>query len=111
MSTEPAAGVELVLDGELLDPGIPVPAPGDGLSVSVMRYAVLAVVQGSYPHDVVLVAHDPWQDVSGFTAGARHRLHLSRELPADASLVNPFAAEAPRLGVYFCPRFEELTAT
>lgn len=93
----------LVIEGELLVLGPEPDLPGDTLSISVSEYWVLRVLNGQYAHRFILVGHSYADRMSTtFVVGALHRLDLTRHFPPHASLLNPFAAEAPRLGVYFC---------
>jgi hypothetical protein len=99
--------VTLILDAELEDPGRQVPRPGALHVIGVMRYRVLAVVRGDYPHDVVYVGHH-WADLAlpEFQPGTRHRLELVPEFPAGATLLNEF--DVATEGVYYCTSFEVL---
>jgi hypothetical protein len=99
----------LVLDGELLTPGPPVPERGDTFAIPISRYRVLAVREGDYPHPVVLAGH-ALADMRAktFAPGARHRMELSRDFPEGSVPVNPFHAESFQIGLYFCHRLEEL---
>lgn len=99
----------LLVDAEIHTPGIQVPKPGDEFEIAITRYTVLRVLEGEYPHSVILVGHT-FADFSTpqFQRGAQHRLHLTSEFPERAVLVNPFRQEAALIGVYYCPSFESL---
>lgn len=61
------------------------------------------MLAGHYAHPFILVGHSYEDRMSPtFVVGVRHRLDLTRRFPPHASLLNPFTAEAPQLGVYFC---------
>lgn len=94
---------ELTIEGEVLVVGPETDLPGDTLSISITKYRVLRVLTGNYEHPFILVGHSDEDRMSPtFTVGARHRLELTRHFPQHASLLNPFPAETPQLGVYFC---------
>jgi hypothetical protein len=102
-----ASSVELIVDAEILDPGLPAPRPGGVYLIPIMRYRVLQVVHGTYPHPEIFVGHDqPDLQAPAFQPGVRHRLHLTRRFPAYASPMNPFRQETHGLGVFFCVSFE-----
>ena len=99
--------MSLVIEAELEDPGRQVPRPGAFHVIGIMRYRVLAVTAGEYPHEHAYVGHG-WADLQQpeFQPGARHRLELTPEFPKGASLLNEFDASAE--GVYFCTSFAVL---
>jgi hypothetical protein len=98
-----------IVEAELLDPGEPVPRPGDMYLVSLMRYKVLKVVRGKYRHRFILVGHHlPDLSSPDFRIGIRHRLELTREFPPHATLLNKFEAESREIGVFFCSSFQVL---
>jgi hypothetical protein len=107
--TEPSGSWELVIVARLLDSGVPVPLPGDSYAISIMRYEVLAVVEGRYLHPVAFVGHDaPDIDAPAFMPGAKHLLRLTRTFPSEASVVDGFAAESRDVGTFYCVSFEVL---
>ena len=87
----------LVLDAELLDPGPPTPQPGFFHVIALMRYRVLAVVEGSYEFDEVDVGHP---DAPSFQVGDRRRLHLQREFPDGVNVLG--VERAGPGGAFFC---------
>ena len=97
----------LVVEAELVDPGRQAPRPGPFFIVSIMRYRVLAVLAGEYPHAHIYVGHH-WADLRApeFQRGARHRLELTREFPKGATLLNEFDVSVE--GVYYCTAFDVL---
>ena len=100
---------QLTVEAELLDTGFPAPKPGVMYVISPMRYKILKVLQGSYPHQFILVGHHvPDLNSPQFQIGIRHRLHLTRKFPLHASILNKFEAEAHDLGTFFCLSFEVL---
>jgi hypothetical protein len=101
------AGATLLIDAVLEDPGRPVPDPGDEWLIALMRYGVLRVVEGDYPHPKLFAGHNrPRLGTPEFEVGVRHRLTLTREFPEHANLVAP--PDVGELGVFYCPRFEVL---
>jgi len=99
----------IVVEAEVVEPGPPVPAPGDSYVISITRYRVLKVLKGRYRHDFLLVGHDPFAKVQpNLAPGVRHRLELTVSFPAQASQLNPFATEALRIGIYYCKSFKPL---
>ena len=99
----------LIIEAQLLDPGIPASRPGDMYVISLMHYQVLRVVEGIYPHELILVGHhNPNLSAPEFQIGVRHRLHLVRQFPKNASLLNKFVEEAQEIGSFFCLAFETL---
>jgi hypothetical protein len=99
--------VRLVLDAELEDPGRQAPRPGALYVIAVMRYRVLAVIEGEYAHDHVYVGHH-WADLEApeFQPGVRHRLELTTDFPDGATLLNEFDVSVE--GVFYCTSFELL---
>ncbi len=97
----------MILEAELEDPGLQAPAPGSLYVIGVMRYRVLHVLEGSYAHEHVYAGHHS-ADLSRpeFQPGARHRLHLTPEFPAGATLLNEFDVSTE--GVFYCTSFELL---
>ena len=93
----------LVLDAELLDPGPPVPQPGFFRVIALMRYRVLAVVEGSYEHPEV---HAAQLDAPALEVGARRRLHLVREFPDGVNVLG--VEQAGPGGAFFCTRSETI---
>jgi hypothetical protein len=89
--------VTLVLDAELLDPGPPTPQPGFFNVIALMRYRVLAVVEGEYAFDEVHVGHP---GAPAFQVGDRRRLHLVREFPDGVNVLG--AEHAGPGGAFFC---------
>jgi hypothetical protein len=110
--SEPAERIlprQLIIEAELLDTGEPAPRPGEMYLVSLMRYKVLADVQGRYPHRFILVGHHlPDLGSPEFRIGVRQRLQLTREFPPHATLLDKFAAESREIGCYFCSSFQVL---
>jgi hypothetical protein len=99
---------ELVVEAELIDAGIPVPAKGEAWTISLMRYRVVQIVTGEYAHAELFVGHDePDLDAAEFRAGVRHRLWLTRTFPERASILSA-TPERPH-GAFFCLRFEVLS--
>lgn len=88
---------DLVVVAILREPGRAVPAPGDELTLAVMRYEVEAVLAGEYPHRDLFVA-DP--AAHEFAPGVRHRLELSRQLPKHATLLSDHDTRG--FGVFYC---------
>lgn len=108
-----AAGTEtaqpLIIEAELLDPGPPAPRPGDMYIISLMRYLVLKVLQGEYPHPFILVGHDlPDLSAQTFQIGARHRLYLVRLFPKHASILNKFEHKMTQAEIFFCSSFDDI---
>jgi hypothetical protein len=104
---EPSTAATLTIDAELIDTGEPAPRPGDMYIVSLMLYKVLNVVRETYSHPFILVGHYvPNLSSSEFRIGIRHRLHLTREFPPHASILNKFKAEELHMGIFYCPSFE-----
>jgi hypothetical protein len=96
---------ELVVEADLVDPGIPVPARGEAWVISLMRYSVVQVLSGEYPHDELFVGHDdPDLDAAEFREGVRHRLWLTPTFPEQAAILSP-VPERPH-GAFYCLRFE-----
>jgi hypothetical protein len=95
----------VILEAELEDPGRQAPDPGALYVIGIMRYRVLRVVEGDYPHEHAYVGHHR-ADLSQpeFQPGARHRLTVTREFPAGATLLNTFDVGAE--GVLYCTSFE-----
>lgn len=102
-----AARVELIAEAELIDAGPQMPPPGIFRGISLMRYRVLRVVEGEYPHTELFVGHEH-ADVGdpAFRPGAHHRLYLTRAFPDFASVLG--AERAGPAGGYFCVRYELL---
>jgi len=101
--SDPAA--ELIVEADLIDPGIPVPAKGESWVISLMRYTVVRVLEGEYPHDDVFVGHDDADlDTPEFRAGVRHRLWLTRTFPEQATILSATATREE--GAFYCLRFE-----
>lgn len=102
----------LTIDAELIDTGEPAPRPGDMYIVSLMLYKVLKAIRKTYPHRFVLVGHEvPDLSSPEFQIGIRHRLHLTREFPPHASILNKFEKEAGRGSIFFCTAFEVVDST
>ena len=98
---------QLTIEARLLDTGLPAPKPGDMYIISLMRYEVLKVVRGKYPHRLILVGHSmPDLQSPQFRIGVLHRLQLSREFPKRSSILNKFENELRDAGVFFCLSFE-----
>jgi hypothetical protein len=98
---------ELVVEARLEDPGPLLPAPGDQWTIGLMRYAVLRVAAGSYSDDEIFVGHpDADTRAPEFQPGTRHRLELTRDFPAEASLLSPWDVRGR--GAWFCLRFQVL---
>lgn len=97
--------MRLVLDALLEDPGRQAPRPGALYVIALMRYRVLAVIEGDYPHEHVFAGHH-WADLSApeFQSGVRHRLELTPQLPAGATLLHDFDVGAD--DVFYCTAFE-----
>ena len=93
----------MILDAELLDPGPPTPRPGFFNVIALMRYRVLAVVEGAYAYPEVHVGH---AGAPAFEPGARHRLHLTREFPEGVNVLG--VEQAGPGGAFFCTRYEVL---
>lgn len=103
--TEP--GIDLVVDAVLDDPGEPVPARGEQWTIAIMRYLVERVVDGEYEHPELYVGHGDLGALDRqLQSGARHRLQLSREFPAEA--VYQSSWDLDERGVFYCLRFEPL---
>jgi hypothetical protein len=106
---KPGSRGELVIEGELLDTGLPAPKPGDSYIIPIMRYGVLKVVAGQYPHQYVFVGHSmPDLQSPQFRIGARHRMRLTREFPEHSTILNGFDDESRDAGVFFCLSFDPL---
>jgi hypothetical protein len=88
---------DLVVVAVLREPGRAVPAPGDELTLAVMRYEVETVLAGEYPHRDLFVADAA---AAEFPPGARHRLELSRRLPEQATLLSDHDTRG--FGVFYC---------
>ncbi len=100
---------QLTIEARLLDVGLPAPKPGDMYIISLMRYEVLKVVRGKYPHQFILVGHStPDLQSPQFRIGIVHRLQLTREFPKHSSILNKFENESQDAGIFFCLSFEEL---
>ena len=100
---------QLVVEAELLDTGMEAPGPGIMYIISLMRYKVLKVVQGVYPYQFILVGHHvPDLNSPEFHIGVRHLLHLSKDFPDHANILNKFQDESDQEGVFFCVSFEVL---
>jgi hypothetical protein len=96
---------ELVVEADLIDPGIPVPAKGEAWVISLMRYTVVRVLEGEYPHSDLFVGHaDAVADTPGFQPGVRHRLWLTRTFPEQATILSATATREG--GAFYCLRFE-----
>jgi hypothetical protein len=87
------------------------PDLGDAFAIAIFHYDVLGVLEGDYPHPIVLVGHEG-ADLSSpeFGLGVRHRLRLTRDFPEHSNLLNPFVREAAEFGVYFCRSFQVLNS-
>jgi hypothetical protein len=82
---------DLVVEAELTDPGMPVPALGILHAIGLMRYRLERVIEGDYDDDELLVGHSgPDLSSPEFQPGAHHRLELSREFPEGASVLSTF---------------------
>jgi|GEM_PF-6516190 len=100
---------QLTVEAELLDTGFPAPKPGVMYVISLMRYKVLKVLHGRYPHQFILVGHHvPDINSPQFQIGVRHRLQLTRKFPEHASILNKFKEEARNLDIFFCQSYEVL---
>ena len=98
---------ELVLVGELLDTGYPAPKPGPTYVIPLMRYRVVRVERGDYPHEHILVGHDlPQLGSPTLRIGDRYRLHLTSHFPERASILNKWEDDGRALGWFFCLSFE-----
>ncbi|MDD1744614.1 MAG: hypothetical protein LUQ20_02215 [Candidatus Methanoperedens sp.] len=103
---------QLTVEAELLDIGFPVPRPGVMYVISLMRYKVLRVIRGRYPHQFILVGHHvPDLNSPQFQIGVLHRLDLTGRFPKHASILNKFDDEARDLGIFFCLSFDTITAS
>ena len=101
------AAAALTIEAELIETGEPAPKPGDMYVVSLMLYKVLKVIRGTYRRRSILVGHkNPDLGSPAFQVGVRHRLHLAREFPRHASILNKYENEARGGGIYFCTAFE-----
>ena len=101
---------QLELEAELLDTGLLAPKPGDSYIIPIMRYRVLKVVAGQYPHQYVFVGHSmPDLQSPQFRIGARSRMRLTREFPEHATILNGFEDESRDTGVFFCLSFDALS--
>jgi len=99
----------LIIEAELLDPGLEAPRPGDAYIISLMLYEVLNVIRGVYPHRFILVGHHlPDLNSPQFRVGVHHRLNLTRHFPEGASLLNKFMGQIDNAGSFFCLSFEVL---
>lgn len=100
---------QLLVEAEIVTPGMQAPDPGDSYAISITRYQVLNVLQGIYPHSVILVGH-ALADMNSpqFAVGVRHHLSLTKEFPEHSNQLNLFVEEALEIGVYFCLSFEVL---
>lgn len=97
----------LVVDARLVDTGAPAPKPGVVYQVSLMRYEILRIVSGEYPHPLIFVAHHMPDLVSAeFRVGTLHRLSLTRQFPEQAAILDAFQTEVSRRMPYFCLSFE-----
>ena len=104
------AVVELVVEAALSDVGLPAPNPGTIYSISLMRYEVIKIIQGRYPHPAIFVGHHrPDLSEREFTVGGKHRLRLSKEFPEHASILDKFQTPVSRNEPYFCLSFEFLS--
>ena len=98
---------QLTIEAMVMDTGLPAPKPGDMYIISLMRYEVLQVVRGKYPHQFILVGHSmPDLQSPQFRIGVLHRLQLSREFPKRSSILNKFENELRDAGAFFCLSFE-----
>lgn len=99
--------MRLVVDALLEDPGPQAPRPGTLYVIAVMRYRVRAVVEGDYAHERLYAGHH-WADLTTaeFQPGTGHRLELTSEFPAGATLLNAFDVSVE--GVFYCTTFEVL---
>jgi hypothetical protein len=95
--------VTLVLDAELIDPGPQTPQPGFFHVIALIRWRVLAVVEGEYAFDEVDVGHP---DAAAFAVGDRRRLHLVRDFPDGVNVLG--AERAGPGGAFFCIDSEPL---
>ncbi len=98
---------ELIVDAELLDPGPPMPLRGMFHAIALMRYRVLAVVEGAYEHPELHVGH-VGADLAdaAFQPGARRRLYLTRAFPDGVNVLG--VEQAGPGGAFFCERSEPL---
>lgn len=100
---------QLTIEAKLLDPGLPAPLPGDMYTISLMRYEVLKVLRGEYPHRFIFVGHSaPDLHSPSFRVGVVHRLQLSRKFPRRSDILNKFENEPHDAGVFFCLSFEAI---
>jgi hypothetical protein len=103
------SSAQLEIEAELLDTGSLAPKPGDSYIIPIMRYRVLKVVAGQYPHQYVFVGHDrPDLQSPQFRIGARHRMRLTRDFPEHSTILNGFEDESRDVGVFFCLSFDAL---
>ena len=95
---------DLIVEAELIDPGMAVPALGMLHAIGLMRYRLERVIEGSYDGDELLVGHSgPNVSSPEFQPGVRHRLELMREFPAGATVLSTFdTSERPAL---YCAGF------
>ena len=101
--SDPAA--ELVVEADLIEPAIPVPAKGEAWVISLTRYTVVRVLEGRYPHSDLFVGHDGVDPASpGFEPGVRHRLWLTPHFPEEVSILSATAVREG--GAFLCLRFE-----
>ena len=97
----------LVVDARLVETGAPAPKPGVVYQVSLMRYEILKIVSGEYPHPLIFVAHHiPDLASAKFRVGTLHRLHLTRQFPEHAAILDAFQTDVSRTMPYFCLSFE-----
>jgi hypothetical protein len=99
----------LIVEAELIELGPEPDLPGDTLSISVSRYALLRVVIGEYLGRVLLVGHRYEDRMSpNFAIGCRHRLELTRRFPTNATLLNSFSRGGAEMPVFFCETMHTL---
>ena len=100
---------DLIIEATLEDSGLPVPDPGEW-TIPLMRYAVVRVLEGEYPHRELYVGHehaDP--DAPEFQLGVRHRLRLTPTFPDQASLLTPW--DVRDRGAFYCLGFDLVAET
>jgi hypothetical protein len=107
---EATSSATLTVEAELLDTGLPAPKPGVLYAISIMRYKVLKVTRGKYPHQFIFVGHKfPDLQSPQFSVGTRHRLRLTRRFPKQVTILNGFENESKETGIYYCLSFEVIT--
>ena len=97
------AGAALVVDAKLLDTGAPAPKPGIVYVVSLMRYEVLRIIRGEYPHRSIFVGHRlPDLAAAEFRVGAVYRLYLTKQFPEHAGILDTFQTDVSKAMSFFC---------